>query len=67
MRAEGLRVGLYFSLIDWHHPGLPGVHRRGPALPLRPVAAPSPEQWARYSQFMFGQVRELLTDYGRST
>ncbi len=25
-RAEGLRIGLYFSLIDWAHPGLPAVH-----------------------------------------
>ncbi len=23
MRAEGLRIGLYFSLIDWHHPDYP--------------------------------------------
>ena len=22
-RAEGLRVGLYYSLLDWHHPDLP--------------------------------------------
>ncbi len=22
-RAEGIRVGLYFSLIDWHHPDFP--------------------------------------------
>lgn len=23
VRAEGLRVGLYYSLIDWHHPDYP--------------------------------------------
>jgi alpha-L-fucosidase len=23
-RAEGLRIGLYFSLIDWNHPDYPG-------------------------------------------
>ena len=22
-RAEGLRVGFYYSLIDWHHPDFP--------------------------------------------
>jgi len=21
LRAEGLRVGFYYSLMDWHHPG----------------------------------------------
>lgn len=28
VRAEGLKVGLYYSLIDWHHPDFPvdGVH-----------------------------------------
>ncbi len=24
-RAEGLKVGLYYSLIDWHHPDYPNV------------------------------------------
>jgi alpha-L-fucosidase len=24
-RAEGLRVGLYYSLLDWHHPDYPHV------------------------------------------
>ena len=24
-RAEGLRVGFYYSLIDWHHPDFPST------------------------------------------
>lgn len=24
-RAEGLKVGLYYSLIDWHHPDFPAL------------------------------------------
>jgi alpha-L-fucosidase len=63
-RGEGLRVGLYFSLIDWHHPDYPPYtdeHR-----PYFPNNWPrsSSEQWERYLEFMFGQVRELLTNYG---
>ena len=26
VRAEGLRVGLYYSLLDWHHPDYPHRH-----------------------------------------
>ena len=63
-RAAGLRVGLYFSLCDWHHPDYPAVVEED--LPYRwGVRRPSPEQWERYLAFMFGQVEELLTRYGR--
>ena len=64
-RAEGLRVGLYHSLIDWHHPDftVDWVH------PLRDE--PSREElnrgrdMGRYREYLHGQVRELLTNYGR--
>ncbi len=64
-RQLGLRVGLYFSLCDWHHPDYPAFSDAD-----RPYFAylgrrPSAEQWQRYLDFLFGQVRELLTDYGR--
>jgi alpha-L-fucosidase len=65
-RAEGLRVGLYFSLSDWHHPDYPAFaeehkpYRFGASPPV-----PDPETWRRYLDFMFGQIRELLTGYGR--
>lgn len=28
LRAEGLRVGLYYSLVDWHHPDYPAWQDR---------------------------------------
>ncbi|HZT64712.1 MAG TPA: alpha-L-fucosidase [Acidimicrobiales bacterium] len=65
MRAEGLRVGLYFSLSDWHHPDYPAFteehkpYRFGASPPM-----PDPATWERYLEFMFGQVTELLTGYG---
>ncbi|MBK7822615.1 MAG: alpha-L-fucosidase [Tessaracoccus sp.] len=65
LRAEGLRVGLYHSLIDWHHPDFPvdWIH------PLRDdpagVALNEGRDIARYRAFLHGQVRELLTDYGQ--
>ena len=42
LRAEGLRVGLYYSLSDWHRPRLPGVHRGRQAVPARLLAARPP-------------------------
>ncbi len=64
-RAEGLRVGLYHSLLDWHHPEFPldGFH------PLRddPEARrrESGRDIRKYAEYLHGQVRELLTGYGK--
>ncbi len=66
LRAEDLRVGIYFSLSDWHHPDYPAFteqdkpYRLGSSPPL-----PTPEQWDRYFAFLSGQLRELLSNYGR--
>lgn len=62
MRAEGLRVGLYYSLLDWHHPDFPVDEHH----PLRGTAAEQePRDMERYRSYMEGQIRELLTGYGR--
>jgi alpha-L-fucosidase len=68
LRAEGLRVGFYYSLVDWHHPDY------GPVFgdrqhPLRH----DPKQkdldrsrdWSKYIAYLHGQVEELLTNYGK--
>ncbi len=64
-RAEGLRVGLYYSLLDWHHPDFTiDVHH-----PRRddPDARAQNEgrSMARYCEYVRNQVRELLTGYGK--
>ncbi|MFC7404023.1 alpha-L-fucosidase [Georgenia alba] len=63
-RAEGLRVGLYYSLLDWHHPDFTLDHHH----PLRDVPDAhdrnAGRDMARYREFLHGQVRELLTGYG---
>ncbi len=65
MRAAGIRVGLYFSLIDWHHPDYPAfIDADKPYVLGKTARQPTEAQWARFSEFMFGQVRELLTNYG---
>ncbi len=63
-RAEGLRVGFYYSLIDWHHPEFPidAMH----AMRNHPDATKLNESrdMAKYREYMKNQVRELLTNYG---
>ncbi len=66
LRAEGLRVGVYFSLIDWYHPDYPRFTEADkPYGMLGQWPRPQPEAWERFIEFMFAQVRELLTDYGK--
>jgi alpha-L-fucosidase len=51
-RAEGLRVGFYYSLMDWHHPD--GAR-----------CAKDEAARQRFVAYIHGQIRELLTNYGQ--
>ena len=64
MRAEGIRVGVYFSLIDWHHPDYPAFTDADKPYTFGKWRQPEPEAWARFIDMMFTQIRELLTNYG---
>jgi alpha-L-fucosidase len=63
-RAEGLGVGFYHSLIDWHHPEFPvdAVHSQRNDVEFRRQHAD--RDIAKYRPYLHGQVRELLTRYG---
>lgn len=63
-RGEGMKVGFYHSLIDWHHPEYSvDVHhpQRDDRAARKAAAACDPEKYARY---LHGQTRELLSGYG---
>ncbi|MGO4432663.1 alpha-L-fucosidase [Paenarthrobacter sp. RAF9] len=64
LRAEGLKVGFYHSLIDWHHPDftIDGVHPQRNAPDVESLN--SGRDMARYREYLHGQVRELLSNYG---
>lgn len=64
-RAEGLKVGLYYSLIDWHHPSFPvdGTHPQRDDEEFKAAAAD--RDIRDYQRYLHGQVRELLTSFGR--
>lgn len=64
-RAEGLRIGFYYSLSDWHHPDYPPFTEADKPYNFFALPRPTADQWSRYLEFLFGQVRELLTNYGR--
>ncbi|WP_321299395.1 alpha-L-fucosidase [Marinifilum fragile] len=61
-RAEGLKVGLYYSVIDWHHKDYPNVGNH----PQREDEEYGKQKfdWDNYLKYMHGQVEELVTNYG---
>lgn len=64
-REEGLRVGLYYSLIDWRHPDFPKYGDRQHPQRNCQALKDQPIDFARYLTFMHAQVEELVTQYGR--
>ncbi|OUQ10226.1 alpha-L-fucosidase [Enterococcus cecorum] len=63
-RKEGLRIGLYYSLLDWHHPNfkVDGYH------PMRnndKYIEIYHEDMGSYRKYMINQITELLTNYGK--
>jgi alpha-L-fucosidase len=64
-RARGMRIGLYHSLLDWHHPQYPVDlhHPRRDDAAFK--AAEAGRDIAEYADYLHAQVRELMTGYGR--
>ena len=64
-RAEGLKVGFYYSLIDWHHPDftIDAIHPR--RYDKDAQQQNEGRDMKRYAQYMRNQVTELLTNYGK--
>jgi alpha-L-fucosidase len=66
LREEGIRVGLYYSLVDWYHPDYPAWGDRQHPLRHDPASRTRDEKcdWPRYLEYMHGQIEELLGNYG---
>ncbi|NKJ74781.1 alpha-L-fucosidase [Rhizobium leguminosarum bv. viciae] len=64
-RAEGLRIGFYYSLIDWHHPDFTVDPRHPQRNHPDALKINEGRDMHRYAAFMREQVRELLTDFGQ--
>jgi alpha-L-fucosidase len=68
-RAEGIKIGFYYSLLDWHHPDYT-IDNNHPQRPL--VASDTAyarlnkgRDMAKYRQYLRNQLTELLTNYGK--
>ena len=68
-RAEGLKVGFYYSLLDWHHPDytIDEMHPQSPADKSDASYAKlnKGRDMAKYRAYMRNQITELLTKYGK--
>ena len=53
VRKQGLKLGFYYSLLDWSHPDYPNKTR------TEVRYKNDPERWARFNKFNFGQLAEL--------
>jgi alpha-L-fucosidase len=69
LRAEGLKVGFYYSLLDWHHPD----YTMDDAHPLTQTDTTQANydrlnkgrDMKKYREYLRNQVRELMTNYGK--
>lgn len=61
-RKHDMKLGLYYSIVDWHHPEFPpkySNHSRGYH------GFPNPNaDINKYADYQLAQIRELLTNYG---
>jgi len=67
--AQGIKVGLYYSLLDWHHPDYT-IDRYHPQRPLHDsdtayARLNRGRDMAKYRQYLRNQITELLTNYGK--
>ena len=64
MRDEGIKVGFYHSLLDWHHPDYP-VDKYHPMAENAEFREKAKNRDVRkYAEYLHNQVRELLTEFG---
>ena len=60
LHEQGLRVGVYFSLLDWHHPDAYVQH----GLPAPGNVTNDGRDNAKYVDYMYKQAEEMFSGYG---
>ncbi len=63
-RDEGIKVGFYYSLLDWHHTDYPHYGDRQHPMRDNEEFKGAKHNWENYINYFHNQVRELLTNYG---
>lgn len=65
LKAEGLKVGFYHSVIDWHHPQYDYEAAGVLPHPLKGKASPNgPRRHELYVDYLHAQAEELMSGYG---
>ncbi|MGN0365919.1 MAG: alpha-L-fucosidase [Suilimivivens sp.] len=64
-RAEGLKVGFYYSLLDWHHPEYPAYGDMYHAERNNEERKGENRKLDKYLEYMHNQIKELMTNYGK--
>ena len=65
VRGEGLKVGLYFTLLDWYHPDYPHFGDQNHPMRNNPAYGNENRDFSRYVEYLHNQVREICTNYGK--
>lgn len=63
-REEGIRVGLYFTLIDWYHIDYPSLNDRIHPMRNNDEYNKREINFDNYLDYMHKQVEEICTNYG---
>ena len=66
MRGEGLKVGLYFTLLDWYHDDYPHYGDKQHPMRNRPEYGNEGRNFDRYLDYMHNQIREICTNYRKA-
>lgn len=70
-RAEGLKIGFYYSLLDWHHPNYTIDSKHPQHMSKEGDTAAyytsinAGRDMSKYREYMKNQLTELLTNYGK--
>ncbi|MDO6802049.1 alpha-L-fucosidase [Wenyingzhuangia sp. 1_MG-2023] len=66
-RAEGLKIGFYYSIIDWHHPDytIDRIHPKAPKNEKQYKELNKGRDMGKYRKYLKNQVTEILTNYGK--
>ena len=65
VRAEGLKVGIYFTIIDWYHDDYPHYGDRQHPMRNNPAYKNDGRNFDNYLTYMHNQIREICTNYGK--
>lgn len=64
-RKKDFMTGTYFSKPDWHCPYYWWPYYATPTRNVNYKIARHPERWAKYQQFTYNQISELMNNYGK--